>query len=51
MPEKQTLTQRVVHRVRWAKHEKAKAMIRREYVFVREPLIAAEYSRVLKRMS
>ena len=51
MPEQdKSLMQRVVHRVRWAKHDRIKAMVRTDYVLVPEPLLAEEIGKALRQM-
>ena len=51
MPEQdQTLVQRVVSSVRWARFRRYKAMVRSDYVLVQEPALAAHLGKMLKQM-
>lgn len=51
MPEQeQTLVQRVVRSVRWARFNRYKAMVRSDYALVQEPQIAAHLGRMLKQL-
>ena len=51
MPDhEKSLVQRVLYRVRWAKHNKLKAEVRMEYLLVKEQRIAVEIGKVLKMM-
>ena len=51
MPEQdQTLVQRVVRSVRWARFRRYKAMVRSDYVLVEEPALAAHLGKMLDRL-
>ena len=46
----QTLTERVLGCVRWARFKRYKAMVRSDYVSVKEPQLAAHLGRMLKQL-
>lgn len=51
MPEQDyTLVQRVISRVHWSQFNRYKAMVRSDYVLVREPALAAHLGRMLKQL-
>ena len=51
MPEQDyTLVQRVISRVHWSQFNRYKAMVRSDYVLVREPALAAHLGQMLKQL-
>lgn len=51
MPEQDyTLVQRVISRVHWSQFNRYKAMVRSDYVLVREPVLAAHLGQMLKQL-